>query len=88
MWSSAIADLLSNLCIQKVSYKPHICSPFSVVANSVGKLHLVVNLRYLNQYLLKDKFEDLRTAMLMSEPGDYMFTFDLKSGYHHVDIHQ
>ena len=24
--------------------------------------------------------------MLRLEMGDYMFTFDLKSGYHHVDI--
>ena len=25
--------------------------------------------------------------MLMFQPDDYMFMFDLKSGYHHVDIH-
>ena len=25
-------------------------------------------------------------AMLLLEKGDYMFSFDLKSGYHHVDI--
>jgi len=39
---------------------------------------------------LKDKFkyEDLRKAMQMLELGDYVFTFDLKSGYHHVDINQ
>ena len=84
---SAITDLLANRCVQRVSYKRHICSPLSVVANSAGKLCLVVNLRYLNQFLLKDRFkyDNLRTAM---QTGDYMFTFDLKSGYHHVDIHQ
>ena len=51
---------------------------------------MVLNLCYLNQFLLKEKFkyEDLRVAMLMFEPDDYMFTFDLKSGYHHVDIHK
>ena len=26
--------------------------------------------------------------MLMFQPDDYMFTFDLKSGYHHIDIHK
>ena len=26
--------------------------------------------------------------MYMFQPDDYMFTFDLKSGYHHVDIHE
>ena len=24
--------------------------------------------------------------MLLFEKGDYLFSFDLKSGYHHVDI--
>ena len=39
---------------------------------------------------MKDRFkyEDLRIAMQMFEPGDHMFTFDLKSGYHHLDIYQ
>ena len=88
--SSAITELLQNRCVQKIAYKPHICSPLSVVSNNAGKLRLVLNLRYLNQFLLKEKFkyEDLRVAMLMFQPGDYMFTFDLKSGYHHVDIHR
>ena len=26
--------------------------------------------------------------MLMFQKGDYLFSFDLKSGYHHVDIHR
>ena len=88
--SSAINELLQNRCVQKITYKPHICSPLSVVSNKASKLRLVLNLRYLNQFLLKEKFkyEDIRVAMLMFQPGDYMFTFDLKSGYRHVDIHK
>ena len=64
------------------------CSPLSVVGNQQGKLRLVLNLRYLNQFLhvLGLKYEDLRTAALMFEQGEYMFRFDLKSGYHQVDI--
>ena len=48
----------------------------------------MLNLRVLNQYLRKDhfKYEDLRTAMLMLSRGDYLFKFDLKSGYHHLDV--
>jgi len=67
-----------------------VCSPLSVVENSTGKLRLVINLRYLNQFLWLDKFkyEDLRTAMLMFQKDDYVFSFDLKSGYHHVDIYE
>ena len=83
-------ELLQNRCVRKILYRPHICNPLSVVSNSTGKLRLVLNLRYLNQFLLKEKFkyEDLRVAMLMFQPDDYMFTFDLKSGYHHIDIHK
>ena len=27
-------------------------------------------------------------ALLMSQPGNFMCSFDLKSGYHHIDIHK
>ena len=49
---------------------------------------LVVNLRYLNRFLCKHKFkyEDLRIVTSLFERGEYMFMFDLKSGYHHIDI--
>ena len=60
-----------------------------MVSNNADKLRLVLDLRSLNQFLLKEKFkyEDLRVAMLMFQPDDYIFTFDLKLGYHHIDIH-
>lgn len=59
-----------------------------MVANSAGKKRLVINLRHLNRFLWKQKFkyEDLRVAMTLFEWGDCLFSFDLKSGYHHVDI--
>ena len=86
--TQAISELEQNWCVVKVPSQPHICSPLSVVTNGKGKQRLVINLRYLNEYLWKDKFkyEDLRIAMLLFQKGDYMFSFDLKSGYHHIDI--
>ena len=50
----------------------------------------MVNLRHVNGFLWKQKFkyEDLRVAMAMFEKGEWMFSFDLKSGYHHVDVAQ
>ena len=85
----SIENLVRNRCAAQVDSQPYICSPLSVVSNSAGKLRLVLNLKYLNQFLhvLSFKYEDLRTAALMFEPGEYMFKFDLKSGYHHVDVH-
>ena len=84
----AIDELIADGRVKEVTARPHVCSPLSVVENSVGKKRLVLNLRHVNKFLCKQKFkyEDLRVAMLLFEKGDYMFTFDLKSGYHHVDI--
>ena len=86
----SISELTAAGCVKVVETTPHVCSPLSVVQNASGKKRLVVNLRYLNRYLWKQKFkyEDLRTAMLLFEKDDYLFSFDLKSGYHHVDIAQ
>ena len=76
-----------NLHVQEV---PHVCNPLSVVCSHKGKLRLVLDLRYVNRYLWKCsfKYEDLRTVLSMFNLGDYVITFDLKSGYHHVDINE
>ena len=57
-----------------------------MVINRAGKKHLVLNLRFLNQFILKDKFkyEDIKLALLMFQKEDVMFTFDLKLGYHDI----
>ena len=43
---------------------------------------MILDLRYVNQYLFKFKFrcEDLSIAREVLNPGDFMFSFDLKSG--------
>eukprot|EP00731_Ephydatia_muelleri_P035751 Em0155g6a len=58
--------------------------------NGVGKKRLVVNLRHVHGFLWKQKlkYEDMRVAMMMFEKGEWMFSFDLQSGYHHVDVAQ
>ena len=88
--TSAIKELLANRCICKMTNKPRVCSPLLVVRNKEGKERLVINLRYLNQYLFKKsfKYEDIRVALLLFQKGDFMFSFDFKSGYHHIDIHR
>ena len=85
----AFQNLVSNRCVVRVNEKPYMCNPLSVVSNSTGKLRLVLNLRYLNQFLHVShfKYEGLRVAVLMFEKNDYLIKFDLKSGYHHIDVH-
>ena len=84
----SISELCATGCVVAVPAMPHICSPLSVVESSSGKKRLVINLRHLNRFLWKQKFkyEDLRVAILLLERGDYVFSFDRKSGYYHVGI--
>ena len=85
----AIKGFLSNQCAMIVEGRPYVCSPLSVVTKSAGNVHLVLNSWYLNQFLhvVSFNYEDLRIAALMFEPNDFLFKLDLKSGYHHVEIH-
>ena len=59
----------------------------SVVHNS-SKPRLILDLRYLNQFISvpKFKYEDIRCVRDLFEKGDYFFKFDIKSGYHHINI--
>ncbi len=49
-----------------------------------------MDLRHVNQYFQKKhvKYEDWKVALSYFEMGAYMFSFDLKSGYHHVEIYE
>ena len=61
-----------------------------MVKNAKGKLRLVIALCYVNQFLnqYKFKYEGLDLISSLFKKGNFAFSFDLKSGYHHVDIHK
>ena len=67
---------------------PLVCNPLSVVQNDSGKRRLVVDLRYVNQYLpvQKFKYEGLNLVPQMCGKEDWFITFDLKSGYHQKQL--
>ena len=67
---------------------PAIINPLSVSIQKSGKKRLILDLRHVNQFLHKTKLrcEDFSIAKEVLNPGDFMFTFDLKTGYHHVEI--
>ena len=83
----SVLSLLERGCVRCSLDEVHVCSPLGVVDNG-KKLRLILDLRYLNKHLalFKFKMEDLKTVMEIYEQGDYVVTFDLKSGYHHVAI--
>ena len=80
--TKAVSELLWWGCIRKVVETPKVCSPLLVVSSSSGKQRLVINLRYINRYLWKDKFkyEDMHSAPAYFEVGHFINTFDLKLG--------
>ena len=83
-----IAELVSSECVKKIEVLPFVCSPLSVVEKSMGKKRSIVNFGHINKFLYKQniKYEYLCVAKLLFKMGDYMFLFDLKSDYIHIDI--
>ena len=69
-------------------FVPHVVNPLSVSIQSSGKKRLILDLRHVNQSIWKQKFkcEDWRFLLSYVNKGDFLFSFDLKSGYHHFDI--
>ena len=53
-----------------------------------GKKRLILDLRYVNRHLQKKriKYVDWKVAISYFELGAYMLTFDLKTGYHHIEL--
>ena len=84
--AAAIIELLSNGCIVEYDVPPFCVNPLTVAEEK--KLRLVIDLRHVKNYLVKPKFkyEDLRSLSQVLDEGHWFFTWDLKSGYHHVDI--
>ena len=86
--SQEVESLLGRGCIKEVEEKDvMVCSPLGVVDNGV-KLRLILDLRYVNCHLRQFRFklEDLKVVASVYKQGDYLVTFDLKSGYHHIAI--
>lgn len=85
--AQTIAEYLEAGSVLKWDRQPHIVSPLGVVAQK--KLRLIFDARYINKHLIIPplRYEDLGFAHQFLRPNDFMVTFDLKKGYHHVDIH-
>ena len=76
----AIEKILKNRCIVETVFPPHVVNPLSLSEGK--KLRLVLDLRYVNQFLQKQSFryEDLKTLQSEVFQQDYyFFTFDLES---------
>jgi hypothetical protein len=86
--TQAISTLLEKGLISECKEVPCVVNPLSVSIQKSGKKRLILDLRHINQYLWKSKikFDDWNIALAYFEKGDYLICFDLKSGYHHINI--
>ena len=78
----AIHELVSTRCVEQCSECPVVCSPLSVVVNRKGKKRLVLDLRYVNQFILmkKFKYEGLNMVPQLFCKGDFFHHVRLKVG--------
>ena len=84
----SIDELLVSRAIVEVPKPPAVVNPLSV-STKHGKKRLVLDLRYVNKYLNKQacKIEGAETLMRYLPGATHLYGFDLKAGYHHVDMH-
>ena len=83
----SIDDLLHKGAIQELEKAPRIVNPLTV-AEKDRKLRLVLDCRYINKRVLKKpcKIEGAETFQKYLADAKYLFGFDLKAGYHHIDV--
>ena len=86
--NDAILELLQDNRIEELTTPPEIVNPLTVSVQSSGKKRLILDLRHINFHVFKQKFkcEGLHTIRDIFSADYFVFSFDLKSGFPHVDI--
>ena len=82
----AVRELLNSDRVRIVDEQPFVVNPLSVSVQPCGKKKLILDLRHVNKQSVKN--EDWKIAMSYFVKDAYMFSFDLKRGYHHIDVAQ
>ena len=69
----AILELLTSDRVKEVERLPHVVNPLSVSINSSGKKRLILDLRYVNQYLVKQshKLDDWKVMFQYMRRGSF-----------------
>ena len=86
--NEAISELIECGCFKEVLNPPKFINPLHVVQQSSGKCRLILNLSYLHRFILKQRFGSkiFALCLICFSQAIFFFTFDLKSGYHHLEI--
>ena len=86
--SKEVSKLLDKKCIRVAEYRPRVVNPLTVVNGE--KMRLVLDCRHINEHIAKFPFryEEFRVAKDMIKLNDFVFSFDLRSAYHHIEINE
>lgn len=68
---------------------PIVISPLKVVPKKGNTYRLILDLSKMNKYLSfpRFKYAHINQTRDVFEPGDFLFAWDLKDGYWHIDLH-
>ena len=86
---NSIKEMLATGTILERDKPLRVVNPFSMSIDSSRKKRLILDLTYVNMHLYKDiiKFDDWKCfENYLLENKGYLFKFDLKNGFHHIDI--
>jgi hypothetical protein len=69
--------------------EPVVISPLKVVPKKGNTFRLILDLSKMNKYLSfpRFKYAHINQTGDVFEPGDFLFAWDLKDGYWHIDLH-
>lgn len=86
--AAAVADLVARGAARPWPRQPHVVSPLGLVPKAGGKHRLIFDGRYVNAHLSIPSFsyESLSRLHEWAQPGDWGFTVDLSSGFHHLQM--
>ena len=86
----AITELRKVGSVVQCPCPPVVLNPLSVSIQPTGKKRLILDLRHVNFFVKKSKikFEDTKSFLecLVASPCAWACSFDIKSGYHHIEI--
>ena len=85
--SNEVMNLIAKGRVEIVSEKPKLINPLHVVVQRT-KSRLILDCSTLNKFVVvpKIKYENHEVALQYFKKGVYMFSYDLKDGYHHILI--
>ena len=84
-----VLKLIDASKVEIVEQKPHCVHPLQVEVQP-SKNRLVLDCSFLNKFVEvpKFKFEDSKVGASYFQKDGYIFSFDMKDGYHHILINK